>query len=111
MTQTDKQTGKPKKRTVRITSLQQARRVIKIVIGFTVVLFGIAGLFLPFLQGIVTIVMGLAILGTEFVWAKRLMKRFEDGANNMKNTLFNNSRKNKKPAENKGLSADSRTRH
>jgi uncharacterized membrane protein YbaN (DUF454 family) len=84
-----------KKRDPIITSLQQAKRVIKIVIGFTVVLFGVAGLFLPFLQGIVTIVLGLAILGTEFVWARRLMKRFQDGANNMKNSIFHNS-KNKK---------------
>jgi hypothetical protein len=61
------------------------------VIGFTVVLLGVAGLFLPFLQGIVTIVLGLAILGTELVWARRLMKRFQDSANNMKNSIFNNS--------------------
>jgi uncharacterized membrane protein YbaN (DUF454 family) len=91
MSHTDEQAVKQKKKPVRITSLQQARRVIKIVIGFTIVLFGVAGLFLPFLQGIVTIVLGLAILGTEFVWARRLMKRFQDGANNMKNSIFNNS--------------------
>jgi uncharacterized membrane protein YbaN (DUF454 family) len=78
----------------RITTLQQARRVVRIVIGFTVVLFGIIGLFVPVLQGIVTIVLGLAILGTEFLWARRLMKRFKDGANNMKNSLFNNSKNN-----------------
>ena len=78
------------KREPRITTLKQAKRIIKIVTGFTVVLIGIAGLFLPFLQGIVTIVVGLAILGTEFVWAKRLMRRFEDSANNIKNSVFNN---------------------
>ena len=80
------------KREPRITTLKQAKRIIKIVTGFTVVLIGIAGLFLPFLQGIVTIIVGLAILGTEFVWAKRLMKRFEDGANNIKNSVLNNKR-------------------
>jgi len=32
--------------------------------------------------------MGLAILGTEFVWARRLMKRFEKEANNVKNSFF-----------------------
>ena len=76
----------------KITSLKQAKRVIKIVIGFTVVLIGIAGLFLPFLQGIITIVLGLAILGTEFVLARRLYKRFEDGANHIKNSVFNNTK-------------------
>ena len=79
-----------KKREPKITTLKQAKRIIKIVTGFTVVLIGIAGLFLPFLQGVVTIVIGLAILGTEFVWAKRLMRRFEDGANHIKNSVLNN---------------------
>ena len=83
-----------KKRRPKITTLKQAKRVIKTVIGFTVLLIGIAGLFLPFLQGIVIIVLGLAILGTEFVWAKKLYKRFEDGANNIKNSVLNNKAKN-----------------
>jgi len=80
------------KREPRITTLKQAKRIIKIVTGFTVLLIGIAGLFLPFLQGILMIVAGLAILGTEFIWAKRLMRRFEDGANNIKNSVLNNKR-------------------
>jgi uncharacterized membrane protein YbaN (DUF454 family) len=91
---TDLKKDLSEKRKPRITTLQQARRVVRIVIGFTVVLFGIIGLFVPVLQGIVTIVLGLAILGTEFLWARRLMKRFKDGANNMKNSLFNNSKNN-----------------
>jgi len=82
-----------KKRPPKITTYQQAKRIIKIVVGFTVVLIGIAGLFLPFLQGIIIIVLGFAILGTEFVWAKRLMKRFKKQADNVKNSIFNNSRK------------------
>ncbi len=90
MSHKDKRAKKPKKKHVRITTIQQAKRVIKVVIGFTVVLLGVAGLFLPFLQGIVIIVLGLAILGTEFVWARRLMKRFQDGANNVKNSIINN---------------------
>ena len=40
--------------------------------------------------GIVAILLGLAILGTEFVWAKKLMKRFEKEANNVKNSFVNN---------------------
>lgn len=82
-----------KKRKPKITTLKQAKRIIKIVTGFTVVLIGIAGLFLPFLQGVVTIVLGLALLGTEFVWAKRLYKRFEDGAHSIKNSVLNNKPK------------------
>jgi uncharacterized protein (TIGR02611 family) len=80
------------KDTFTIKSLKQAKRVIKTVIGFTVVILGGVMLLLPG-PGVFTIILGLAILGTEFVWAKKLIKRFEQGANNVKNTLFNNSKK------------------
>ena len=61
-------------------------------IGFTVLLLGVVMLALPG-PGLVTIVLGLALLGTEFVWARRLMKRFGDGANHIKNSFLNNSAK------------------
>ncbi len=76
-----------KKRSPLITTVQQAKRLIKIIIGFTVILFGLIMLVTPG-PGIVAILMGLAILGTEFVWARRLMKRFEKEANNVKNSFF-----------------------
>ncbi|MBI4654727.1 MAG: PGPGW domain-containing protein [Nitrospirae bacterium] len=75
-----------------ITTLQQAKRLIKIVIGFTILLIGIAMTVLPG-PAIVVIPIALAILGTEFVWARRLYKRFKDGANSIKNSIFNNSKK------------------
>ena len=77
------------KETFRIKTVKQAKRLIKIVIGFTVLLFGLIMLVTPG-PGIVTIVLGLAILGTEFVWAKKLMKRFEKEAVNVKNSFVNN---------------------
>ncbi len=82
-----------KKEHFAITTLKQAKRVIKLVIGFTILLIGGAMLLLPG-PGVLIIVLGLALLGTEFVWAKNLMKRFKDGADNIKNFVFNNSRKN-----------------
>jgi len=78
-----------KKRGPIITTLKQAKRVITVLIGFTVLLFGVIMLVTPG-PGVAAIVVGLAILGTEFVWARRLYKRFEDGANNIKNSVFNN---------------------
>ncbi|GBE05030.1 putative transmembrane protein [bacterium BMS3Abin10] len=60
-------------------------------IGFTIVMFGGVLLLLPG-PGVLTILIGLAILGTEFVWARRLLKRFGDGANSIKNIIFNNNR-------------------
>jgi tellurite resistance protein TerC len=77
----------PKKKSPLITTVHQAQRLIKIVIGFTVLLFGLIMLVTPG-PGVVVIVLGLAILGTEFVWAKRLMKRFEKEATNVKNSFF-----------------------
>ena len=81
-----------KKRNPLIKTVQQAKRLIKIVIGFTIILVGFIMLFIPG-PGLPTIIGGLAILATEFVWARRLMKRFKDGANNLKNSILNNSKK------------------
>ena len=72
-----------------IKTIKQAKRLIKVVVGFTVLLLGLIMLVTPG-PGIVTIILGLAILGTEFVWAKKLMKRFEKEANNVKNSFVNN---------------------
>lgn len=81
-----------KKEHFTITTLRQAKRVIKLVIGVTILLFGGAMLLLPG-PGVITIILGLAILGTEFVWAKNLMRRVERQASNVKNSFFNTSKK------------------
>lgn len=59
--------------------LQQARRLIKIVVGFTLLAIGVAMLVLPG-PGIVMIMLALAILGAEFVWARRLLDRMKAAA-------------------------------
>ena len=48
------------------------RRIIVFLIGSTVLLAGVLMLVLPG-PGIVVIIVGLAILATEFVWANRLL--------------------------------------
>ena len=50
------------------------RRVVVAVIGFTVLAIGLAMVVLPG-PAIVVIPLGLAILATEFVWAKRLLDK------------------------------------
>jgi len=82
---------KEKKKGPLITTVQQAKRLIKIVIGFSVLLVGCIMIVTPG-PGMAAIVGGLAILATEFVWAKRLMNRFKDGANHLKNSILNNSK-------------------
>jgi len=53
---------------------KQAKRVAVAVIGGTLVLIGVAMIVLPG-PAVVVIPLGLAILGSEFVWARRLMRR------------------------------------
>jgi len=64
-----------------IKTLQQAKRIIKVVVGFTILLIGLAMTVLPG-PAIVVIPAGLAILATEFLWAKRLLDRIKQGASN-----------------------------
>jgi len=49
---------------------QRLRRPLKITAGVLLLVLGIVGLFLPFLQGILFIVMGLSLLSTESDRAK-----------------------------------------
>ncbi len=57
--------------------LKQARRLIVLVVGLTVLAIGVALIVLPG-PAFVVIPIGLAILGTEFVWARRLLQRLKE---------------------------------
>jgi uncharacterized membrane protein YbaN (DUF454 family) len=52
-------------------------RISKIVGGVAFILLGIAGLFLPFLQGILFLVIGLSLLSTESERARRLLEKLK----------------------------------
>jgi tellurite resistance protein TerC len=62
-----------------VESFALARRLIRVVIGFTVLLLGVIMIVTPG-PAVVVIPIGLAILATEFVWARKLLKRLSDGA-------------------------------
>jgi tellurite resistance protein TerC len=62
------------------------RKIIVGVIGFTVLLFGIALLVLPG-PAFVVIPIGLAILASEFAWARRILKRVKKEIKNKKNNI------------------------
>ncbi len=55
-------------------TVRQARRLVVGIIGFTVLLIGIAMIILPG-PAIVVIPIGLGILASEFVWARRLLRK------------------------------------
>jgi tellurite resistance protein TerC len=57
-------------------TLEQAKRWLKIIVGFTLLGIGVAMLVLPG-PGIVTIALGLTILSVEFVWARRLLEHIK----------------------------------
>ena len=54
--------------------IKQARRVIVAVVGFTVLIIGIAMIALPG-PAFIVIPVGLGILALEFAWARRLLKK------------------------------------
>jgi uncharacterized membrane protein YbaN (DUF454 family) len=55
----------------------QLKHVGVIMVGWAFILLGIAGLFLPILQGILFLLIGLLILSTEYVWARQLLQRLQ----------------------------------
>lgn len=59
---------------LKIPDLRLAKRIVVAVIGGTVTLFGIALIVLPG-PAVIVIPIGLSILATEFVWAKRWLDK------------------------------------
>jgi uncharacterized membrane protein YbaN (DUF454 family) len=51
-------------------------RILYLSAGWALIALGAAGLFLPFLQGLLCIALGLLVLSRHSPWAKRLLERF-----------------------------------
>jgi hypothetical protein len=66
---------------------RSGKRIAVTIAGVVVLLIGIAGLALPILPGWLLIFAGLAILGTEYVWAQRLLRKAKDTAANAANKV------------------------
>lgn len=58
-------------------TLKKAKRLIIGVIGFTILLIGIVMVVLPG-PAFIVIPIGLGVLATEFVWARRLLKKVKE---------------------------------
>jgi len=61
-------------RELAVLTARQARRLILLVVGTTVLLMGVVMILTPG-PAIVVIPAGLGILGLEFAWARRLLRR------------------------------------
>ena len=64
-------------RRVAAHALRHTRRLVILVVGLTVVAIGAAMIVLPG-PAVVVIPVGLAILATEFVWARRLLDNLKE---------------------------------
>ena len=64
-------------------SLKRAKRLVKIVFGFTMLVLGSIMLVTPG-PGVPTIIFGLALLAAEFVWAQRLLNRIKAQGHKLK---------------------------
>lgn len=57
-----------------------ARRLVIAVFGVTILIFSIVGYIMPIIPGIPLTLLGLAILGTEFIWARHLLRKVRSSA-------------------------------
>jgi uncharacterized membrane protein YbaN (DUF454 family) len=57
---------------------RHAKRILVLIVGWAFILLGIVGLFLPILQGILFLLIGLIILSSEYVWAHHLLARIKE---------------------------------
>lgn len=64
-------------------SLKQVKRIIVGVIGASILIVGIAMIVLPG-PAFIVIPLGLSILATEFLWAKRMIEKFKDKIESLK---------------------------
>ena len=60
-------------------AMHKTKRLLKIILGFTLLVIGAAMLVLPG-PGWLTIGLGLLVLAAEFIWARRLLKRLNQQA-------------------------------
>lgn len=58
-------------------AMRRTKRLLKIVLGFTLLAIGAAMLVLPG-PGWLTIGLGLVLLAAEFLWARRLLNRLKE---------------------------------
>ncbi len=57
-------------------AIRRIKRIFTVIIGFTLLLIGLAMIVLPG-PAVLIIPLGLAVLATEFVWAKRLLRKLK----------------------------------
>ena len=70
-----------------LRTVEQVRRIFRIVAGFTLLLVGVVMIITPG-PGWLVILLGLGLLAAEFVWARRLMDRVKREGDRLKVTVL-----------------------
>ncbi len=70
-----------------IKTINQAKRILRIVFGFTLLVLGVAMFVTPG-PGWLTVLLGLGVLAAEFVWARRLLDRLKQEGARLRDTVF-----------------------
>ena len=72
---------------------KQIRKLVIFLIGTSIVLIGCVLFFTPG-PAIIVIPVGLAVLATEFIWAKKLLKKFKETTSSITQSAKDAIRKN-----------------
>jgi uncharacterized protein (TIGR02611 family) len=72
-------------------TLQQTKRFLKILFGFTLLALGVIMLVTPG-PGWLTIALGLGLLAAEFVWARRLLDHVKEQGLRIRDTVLPRAR-------------------
>jgi hypothetical protein len=70
-----------------IKSLEQAKRYLKILFGFTLLAIGVVMIVTPG-PGWVTIMLGLGVLAAEYVWARRLLDKLKEQGVRLRDSIL-----------------------
>ena len=54
------------------------KRWLAILAGWVFIALGVAGLFLPFLQGLLFLLIGITILSAEYAWARNILRKLRE---------------------------------
>jgi uncharacterized membrane protein YbaN (DUF454 family) len=53
----------------------RVKKIVLQLLGWGFIVLGVIGLFLPILQGVLFLIVGLLILSSEYVWAHKLLQK------------------------------------
>jgi uncharacterized protein (TIGR02611 family) len=79
-----------------LTTVEQVRRIFRIVSGFTLLAVGAVMLVTPG-PGWLVIFLGLGLLAAEYVWARRLLERIKREGGRIKDTVMGKAGEAKPP--------------